>query len=255
MKEKVVLIVDDEPRSRKGIKKTIERSMPDRCEVLTAANAEEALGYIQGQRVHVLITDIRMPEISGLELLKQLKEEAKDPVVIVISAYSEFDYAKEALELGVVNYLLKPIAKEKLLEALEKAFVLHEQKETTDMYSRIVDDVLVEMKQLNQYNPAVRQALHYVDENFDKDVSLKETAAVVHLNSSYLSALFKEELGVTFSEYVTRKRVQEAKKLLLTTDLTIADIAEEVGYHTSKYFIKLFKQLEMRTPTEFRKDN
>ena len=74
MKEKVVLIVDDEPRSRKGIKKTIERSMPDRCEVLTAANAEEALGYIQGQRVHVLITDIRMPEISGLELLKQLKE-------------------------------------------------------------------------------------------------------------------------------------------------------------------------------------
>ncbi len=255
MDKKVILVVDDEPRSRKGIKKTIERTSSDQYEVITAANAAEAIERISHEKVHVLITDIRMPEVTGLELLKKLKEKAKDPVVIVISAYSEFEYAHEALELGVVNYLLKPIAKEKLMEAIEKAIELEKQREKTGMFNKIVDDKLIEMQQLSKYNRAVKEAMDYIDQHYDEELTLKEVANQVHLNSSYLSALFKEELQVTFSEYVTRKRMQEAKKLLLSTDLTIAEIAEKSGYQTSKYFIKIFKQFEETTPNGFRKQN
>lgn len=223
--------------------------------MITAANAEEAIERIDHEKIHVLITDIRMPEVSGLELLKKLKEKAKDPVVIVISAYSEFEYAHEALELGVVNYLLKPIAKEKLMEAIEKAIEIEKQREKTGMFNKIVDDKLLEMQQLSKYNRAVKEAMDYIDQHYDVELTLKEVAKQVHLNASYLSALFKEELQVTFSEYVTRKRMQEAKKLLLSTDLTIAEIAEKSGYQTSKYFIKLFKQFENMTPNSFRKQN
>ncbi|MGN8645921.1 response regulator transcription factor [Gracilibacillus sp. HCP3S3_G5_1] len=255
MDKKVILIVDDEPRSRQGIKKTIERTYPDHYEVLTAANAEEAINRINQEKIHVLITDIRMPEVTGLELLKKLKEKAKDPVVIVISAYSEFEYAHEALELGVVNYLLKPIAKEKLMQAIDKAIELEKQREKTGMYNKIVDDKLLEMQQLSKYNRAVKEAMDYIDQHYDEELTLKKVANQVHLNPSYLSALFKEELEATFSEYVTRKRIQEAKKLLLSTDLPIAEIAEKSGYQTSKYFIKLFKQYEKMTPNSFRKQN
>ncbi|WP_208590393.1 response regulator transcription factor [Gracilibacillus suaedae] len=254
MENKVILVVDDEPRSRQGIKKTIERGS-QQYEVITAANAAEAIERIDHEKVHVLITDIRMPEVSGLELLKKLKEKAKDPVVIVISAYSEFEYAHEALELGVVNYLLKPISKEKLMEAIKKAIEIEKQREKTGMFNKIVDDKLLEMQQLSKYNRAVKEAMDYIDQHYDEELTLKEVAKQVHLNASYLSALFKEELQVTFSEYVTRKRIQEAKKLLLSTDLTIAEIAEKSGYQTSKYFIKLFKQFENMTPNAFRKQN
>ncbi|GAE92206.1 two-component response regulator [Gracilibacillus boraciitolerans JCM 21714] len=255
MNKKVILVVDDEPRSRQGIRKTIERLAFDQYEVITAENAAEALNRIDNEKVHVLITDIRMPEVSGLELLKQLKEKAQDPVVIVISAYSEFEYAHEALELGVVNYLLKPIAKEKLMDAIEKAVDIEKQREKTGMFNKILDDKLIEMQELTKYNRAVQQAIEYIDMHFEQELTLKEVANQVHLNPSYLSALFKEELQITFSEYVTRKRIQEAKKLLLSTDLTVSEIAEKSGYQTSKYFIKLFKQFENTTPNGFRKQN
>ncbi|WP_256592999.1 helix-turn-helix transcriptional regulator, partial [Pseudomonas sp. 2822-15] len=71
---------------------------------------------------------------------------------------------------------------------------------------------------------------------------------MVHLNASYFSVLFKEQTGLTFSEYLTRRRMQVAKKLLFSTDLPIGVIAEKVGYQTAKYFIKLFKELEGHTP-------
>src|SRR5690625_560656 len=95
--------------------------------------------------------------------------------------------------------------------------------------------------------------MDYVEDNFNADISLKGIAEIVHLNASYLSSLFKEELNMTFSEYLTRRRIQEAKRLLMQTDLTINEIAEKVGYQTAKYFIKIFKQYENTTPNSYRK--
>lgn len=211
MERKVILVVDDEPRSRQGIKKTIERNAIDRYEVLTAENATEAIKQIHQQKVHVLITDIRMPEVTGLEMLQQLKEKAQDPVVIIISAYSEFDYAHQALELGVVNYLLKPIAKEKLMEAIEKAIAMEEELKRRGMVKRIVDEKWMEVSNETSYNRAVKETIAFIESHFAEELTLKKVAGEVHLNASYLSALFKEELNMTFSEYLTRRRLQEQK--------------------------------------------
>ncbi|WP_089741642.1 response regulator transcription factor [Gracilibacillus ureilyticus] len=255
MTRKTILVVDDEPRSRNGIKKTIERAAIDRFEVITAENATEAISKIDRQKVHILITDIRMPEITGLELLKQLKQKAQDPVVIIISAYSEFEYAHQALELGVINYLLKPISKEKLMEAVEKALSIEEQIERSGVMNKIIDEKWMHTREEVHYNRAIREALDYIESYFPNELTLKQVAEEVHLNASYLSGLFKDELDMTFSEYLTRRRIQEAKRLLLTTDLTVTEIAEKIGYQTSKYFIKIFKQYENNTPHAYRKQN
>jgi two-component system, response regulator YesN len=191
-----------------------------------------------------------------LELLKVIKERNMSPVIIVISAYSEFEYAHEALRLGVINYLLKPISKKTLIEAVEDALKTVEKQQRAGMIEKVVDNKLVDVSAQNPSNRIpIREALDYINNNLKNDLTQKEVADHVHLNPSYLSVLFKEHVKLTFSEYVTRRRIQRAKELLMSTNLPIVDIAEESGYKTAKYFIKIFKEIEGETPSAYRKNN
>lgn len=255
MFEKTILIVEDEPRTRKGIQKTLEVWSEGRYEILSAAGGDEAVKLLNEKRVHLLITDIRMPEITGLKLVESLKNREQKPVVIIISAYSEFHYAQEAIRLGVLNYLLKPLNKHKLIEAVEQAMEVEITRERNAIMEKVVDQLLMDIKKEDQQTRSpIKEAMDYVDEHLNESLSLREVAERIHLNPSYFSSLFKEQTGLTFSEYVTRSRIQKAKNLLVATDLSVAEIAEEVGYQTAKYFIKLFKEIEGTTPSRFRKE-
>ncbi|MFP5114023.1 response regulator transcription factor [Bacillaceae bacterium C204] len=253
---KTILIVDDEPRTRQGLKKTLDIWANGKYQIDTASNGEEAIELMQQQKVHILITDIRMPEITGLQLLKMAKAQNIYPVIIVISAYSEFEYAQEALRLGVINYLLKPISKKVFIEAVEDAVQAVEKQERAGVIEKVVDKKLVEANTQNPSNRVpIREAIDYINNHLKNELTQKEVADHVHLNPSYLSVLFKEHVKLTFSEYVTRRRIQRAKELLISTNLPINDIAEESGYKTAKYFIKIFKELEGMTPSAYRKIN
>jgi two-component system, response regulator YesN len=254
--KQTILIVDDEPRTRQGLKKTLDTWANGEYQIITAANGEETIGIMGQQKVDILLTDIRMPEMTGLELLKVIKERNMSPVIIVISAYSEFEYAHEALRLGVINYLLKPISKKTLIEAVGDALKTVEKQQRAGMIEKVVDNKLVDVSAQNPSNRIpIREALDYINNNLKNDLTQKEVADHVHLNPSYLSVLFKEHVKLTFSEYVTRRRIQRAKELLMSTNLPIVDIAEESGYKTAKYFIKIFKEIEGETPSAYRKNN
>ena len=256
MYEKTILIVDDEPRTRQGLKKTLDTWSEGKYQVLTAENAEQAKTIVQEQKIHILITDIRMPEITGLQLLEALKKQNTFPVVIVISAYSEFEYAQEALRLGVINYLLKPISKKKLIEAVEEALVVLEKQERAGIIEKVVDEKLLNVSEKSEHTrEPIRVAMHYIDQNLHKEITQKEVADHVHLNPSYFSVLFKEQAKLTFSEYLTRRRIQLAKELLISTPYTISEIAERSGYKTAKYFVKMFKDIEGITPGNYRKNH
>ena len=253
---KTILIVDDEPRTRQGLKKTLDQWAKGDHQILIASNGEEAIEFMKKQKVHILITDINMPEITGLQLLQIAKEQQIFPVIIVISAYSEFQYAQEALRLGVINYLLKPISKKVLIEAVEEAVQVVEKQERAGMIEKVVDKKLVEANYENPSNRVpIKEAIDYINNHLKNELSQKEVADHVHLNPSYLSVLFKEHVKLTFSEYVTRRRIQRAKELLISTSLPVNDIAEESGYKTAKYFIKIFRELEGMTPSAYRKNN
>lgn len=254
MYSKNIVIVDDEPRTRQGLQRTLESWNNGDFTILAAESGEDVLRIAEEKKIHILLSDIRMPEMTGLQLLKTLKEKGMSPVVIMISAYSEFEYAQEALRLGVVNYLLKPLGKKKLIEAVEEAVKIMEKQARVGMIEKVVDKKIVDANtKMDSVNDTIRKAISYIDQHLKDEFTLKDVAAHVHLNSSYFSVLFKEQVNMNFSEYVTRRRIQRAKELVITTNLPINEIAEEAGYKTSKYFIKIFKEIEGMTPSTYRK--
>lgn len=251
---KNILIVDDEPRTRQGLQRTLESWNNGEFTILSAENGEEVMQILVEKKIHILLTDIRMPEITGLQLLKNIKEKGHSPVVIVISAYSEFEYAQEALRLGVVNYLLKPIGKKKLIEAVEEAVKVLKKQERAGLIEKVVDEKIVDANtKIDSTKDPIRKAITYIDQYLKDEITLKDVAAHVHLNPSYFSVLFKEQVKLNFSEYVTRRRIQRAKELVISTKLPINEIAEMAGYKTAKYFIKIFKEMEGMTPSAYRK--
>ncbi|MFP7300049.1 response regulator [Neobacillus niacini] len=254
MDRKTILIVDDEQTTRRGLTKTLEKWSEGKYQILSAADGQEANELFSQSKIHLLITDICMPEMNGLNLLKGIKEKGYKPVVIIISGYPDFEYAQEAIRLGVINYLLKPLSKQKLIEAVEKALEAEASMERADHLEKVADKKLLNLEASGrQSNSAIKDAIAYVNDHVTKPITLREVAEAVHLNASYLSVLFKEQTKLTFSEYVTRNRLQIAKNLLLTTNVPIEEIAQQAGYQTAKYFIKIFKDYEGITPSKYRK--
>ncbi|UJF34662.1 response regulator transcription factor [Paenibacillus hexagrammi] len=253
---KSIMVVDDEPLTRKGLTKTLETWSAGRYQILAADSGAEALDILRESTVHLLITDIRMPEMNGLHLVEKLNDTGHKPVVIIISGHPDFDYAQTAIQLGVVNYLLKPLNKKKLIDAVEKALQIEGERERVGTMEKLVDTKLLDAKTDHPNVAApVSEAIRYVEEHIGEAFGLREVAEHIHLNPSYLSTLFKEQMELTFSEYVTRSRLQKAKELLLNSKLPIAEIAEAVGYQTAKYFITLFKEYEGKSPAQYRKEN
>jgi two-component system response regulator YesN len=250
---RTILIVDDEPRTRLGIQKTLVAWSAGRHRIEIAASGVEALEWLQTNPAHIIITDVRMPEVDGLQMLERLAIRGPLPVVIVISGYAEFEYAKKSLQLGVFEYILKPLDKSLLIDAVQKALELDSGRERLDAMEKLVDQRLLEVgRDEARYSATIKDAISYIYTHLHEAISMKQVAELLHLNASYFSVLFKEQTGVTFSDYLTRRRLQRAKELLVTTRMPIWEIAEHVGYQTAKYFVKVFKDNEGTSPSQYR---
>jgi two-component system response regulator YesN len=253
MRTRVILVVDDEPRTRQGIKRMLEVWKGDQLEVLIAASGYEALNIVESTAVDLVITDIRMPEAGGLHVARQISEmhAASRPAVILISGFAEFEYAQQAISHGVVNYLLKPIGKEKFLSAVDQAIQARDERKRLSLLAVMTDSKLLELDYAHVSEP-IALALRFMDEHSDQAFGLQEVAQQAGLNASYFSALFKEQMNMNFSEYVTRRKLHKAKDLLIRTKLPVAVIAEQVGYQTTKYFHKVFKEYVGASPGTYR---
>jgi YesN/AraC family two-component response regulator len=255
MRSRTILIVDDEPRSREGMRKILGVWAAGQYEILTASNGAAALQIVEETPVELMITDIRMPEISGLALVTQIREKRiqRQPSVILISGYAQFEYAQQAIHLSVMDYLLKPIGREKLIASVEDALKKGEEREHIVSMRKMADPQLMAIRDEEAVlSDPVRQAMHFVETHIEEAISLQEVAEHVHLNGSYFSSLFKEQCQMNFSEYVTRRKLQKSKEFLLKTNLPIVEIASRTGYQNVKYFNKLFKEYEGMSPGRYR---
>jgi len=247
-----LLIADDEPRTREGIKRALEGWLTDDYNIIVAENGLQALELLQTYEIDVLISDIRMPGLSGLELVERLNGMSKKPICIFISGYSEFSYAQKAIQFEAVDYLLKPIEKKTIIEAVQRALLRREEKLEQQRMKQVMDFELVELEQETSHEE-INKAIQYVRANLAETISVKQLADRFHMNANYFSQLFKEQTGISFSEFLARQRLQLAKRLLLTTNLSIQNIAEQVGYQTDRYFIRVFRAHEQLSPAQFRK--
>lgn len=234
------LIVEDEPRMRLGLWKIIGWENYGFKVCGDAENGSRALDLIELEKPELVLTDIRLPGIDGLELMKQVSARM-DTNFIVISGYDQFDYVKTALVCGAADYLLKPVEEDQLIGALHrvKKRLLKQQGISIPESDLIPADPVGFIKD-------------YVSTHYREPMTIKEIAGKMYLHPFYIGQLFRKSTGMYFNDYVHQIRVEAAKRLLTTNCCKISEIAESVGYHDSDYFVKQFKKIAGCTPSVFR---
>lgn len=246
---KQILLVDDERIVLESISKTVNWHA---CGVTLAGvckNAFEALEAIKNQHPDIVITDIKMPVMDGLELIHKVREFDTHVEFIILSGYGEFELAKQAMKEGVRHFLLKPCSEEEIREAVAGAL-----KELS-MRSRRIES-RTEMDELleDQARDFTDVILDYVQAHFaDEDLNLKWIAKeLVFLNEDYVSKCFLRRTGSRFTSYLNQTRVEEARRLL-ESSVGCEAVARIVGYgNNPKYFAKVFKKYTGYTPKEYK---
>jgi YesN/AraC family two-component response regulator len=242
------MLVDDEEIIIEGLKKAVPWSEFG-CEIAcTADNAMDGLRMIRELMPDILITDIRMSGRSGLQMLRDLAGEFPEMQIIVLSGFREFEYAQEAIRLGVLRFLLKPSRMDELREAVSAACdrlkAIHEEN---------TDKLLTEEDRDAAHGFISANALRYMQEHYAEKLSLNEVAEMNYISPWHLSKLLKKDTGENFINILNRIRVDNAKKLLKNPALKIYEISERVGFTDIAYFSKIFKKFAGITPNEYRR--
>lgn len=347
-----ILIAEDEALERKVLRHLLERgSLPVRT-IMEASSGREALQMALERRPDIIVLDIKMPGLDGLEAARLIRAQLPQSAIIILTAYDRFNYSQKAIKIGAADFLLKPVQPEELYQSLravmerlegspdeqslppgnmpavppgvrdiaehiisgnpgqsaaawellvdtwlkslpdrpEKAYIgwfawevlvivcqdLQGKSLPAGEISRIRSQghrirALASVQDLRQWGLQMVEeidSLHrkyisldqmviyrvqrYIKENYPQEISLNLLADLVHLNQAYLSRLFKQKAGLSFTDYLARVRLQEAKRLLVTTDQTIDEIAYAVGFKNNSYFTSVFKKREGINPSEFR---
>ncbi|MDK2788779.1 MAG: two-component system, response regulator YesN [Epulopiscium sp.] len=234
-----IIIVEDEVKPRIGLVNLIQKINPDYKVVGEADNGYDGMKLIEELRPDLVIADIKMPKISGLKMIRDLKEKGICPKVIILSGYAEFEYAKEGIDLGVSSYLLKPIMVDDLKQTLEIIAKQIKSEQESD-HRQFIDDCKIDS---SRYSFIVNKVLQLIEKEYGQRIVLEEVAEQFRITPEYLSSLFRKETGKQFSHYLKEYRVMKAKELLLKSDLKIYEVAYKVGYTDPKYFCRVFKEI------------
>lgn len=243
-----VLLVDDEPAMIDQQKRAISGRAPDFTVVGEAYGAKQAIECVERLSPDVVITDIKMPGDSGIELLKYIYKLDEPIITVVVSGYDDFDYVHDAFMYNAFDYMLKPIEPRKLGELFVKIAETLKCKEKLAETERREERVVTTDKLL------IEEIERYLREHLAEDNSIVVICKRFSINQPYLSKLFKKNEGCTYNDYLIRMKISEAKRLLTyRQDFLIGEISELTGFSDQFYFSKVFKNLCGLTPSEFRK--
>lgn len=233
-----VLLVEDKELIRRGLHFQMDWAAAGCTVVGEASNGKEGLAQIKDLQPDVVITDIRMPDMDGLEMLAAAQNICEFDSVI-LSGYGEFDYAKKAISLGVTEYFLKPVDLEDLAICLKKIALRHQSGAASTAFPV---DLAPELKPDSINNQNVAVMLRYIQEHYPERISLTDLSQKLNFSCTHLNAKFKAETGYTFHDYLNYYRISQAVKLQQRGDLKLYEIAERVGFADYKYFNKVYKK-------------
>ncbi len=243
-----VLIADDEEFVRERIKNNMPWQEIGFEVMECVSDGREALDKVRACPPDVILTDILMPNMTGLELAHKLKGEFPEIRVALMSAYDDFNYAKEAIRYGVKGYLLKPVIRDEFME-LFQGFAKDIRKEEGQAPRLFFHN---EISTFGEGNTYVTRAKQYIANNYSKQIKLKDISERLYVNANYFSSVFKRETGKNFIDYLNEVRINESKKLLLHTDHKVFEISLFVGFGNFSYYNKMFKRMCGVTPQTYR---
>lgn len=259
-----LLIVDDESLTRLYMQQKVS-TLDEKWEVSgEASDGAEALEFLSRGKVDLVITDIKMPVMDGLELCSIIHHDYPGQKVIILSGYDEFSYAQQAIRYGVDDYLLKPLMEEELQAALGKISARIENEKYREQTFRVVSNLSESYNMLDKnaeshHNHTSEQnitelARDFIRSHYFEPISLAQIAEHIGVTSNYLSCIFHKQVGESYIKYLTRVRMEQAAKLLdQKPQAKISDISERIGYVSVKHFLYVFKQHFNCTPGEYRK--
>lgn len=269
-----VLLVDDEQIERMALAKKIDRYYGDKVDIYHAVNGREAVAMCGEQKNDIVIMDISMPEMNGVMAAKYIRKMDDECSIIFLSAYDDFEYARNAIKVRALDYLLKPCDMNDLLavmdtalQKLDKENVFNgnsisgkEQNKETEICGSNANNVRenrpkrTDNVRNSDEQTTIKYLKEYVENNYIYDISMQEAAEEMGYSDAYFSKLFKQYFNQNFTAYLTEYRIKKAKELLSNTNHSIKDISRTVGYTDSNYFAKIFKRLVGEIPSKYREN-
>jgi len=238
-----VLVVEDEEMIRKGIVLAVDWAALDCVVVGEASNGEEGLQAAERYAPTLIITDLKMPKMDGIEMLRRLREAGNNAFVIILTAYDSFAYAQSALRLGAVDFLLKPFHDGELEQAVQ---ALRRRMEPSQGGPAIPG---LKKGDKSKY---VLQAMSYIGEHYDNpNITVAEIAQSIGISEGHLSHTFRKETDYTLLNYLTRYRIHKAMELLRDCRVKVYEVAQQVGYKDITYFSATFKKVVGISPSEY----
>lgn len=240
-----IIIAEDEKRASRGLRNLLEL-ISDECEVVAEApDGEKAFELIKVMRPDVVFTDIRMPYMDGISLIKAVRSQNIDVQFVIISAYEEFEFARSAMALGVLDYLVKPLTYEDVELALERI-----QKRGKGNLPEKPRDEGLRQRYANAH-PLILKSLEIIEYSYATKISQKDLADTLGISAEYFSFLFNRDIGENFSKFLKRYRIERAKMLIDSKAVPKDQIPYSVGFSDVKYFGKCFKEETGVSMTEY----
>ena len=270
-----LLVADDEMIERPVLVQMLEEELGDQCQIFQAENGREALEIYEKEKIQIAILDIEMPGITGIQAAQKIREQDKDCCIIFLTAFDEFSYAKKAITIKALDYLLKPYDEKELLLVLDEAMRMVDEHQVDAGRKAMAETAAgsADAAEMNG-NPAVETSgenagevrdeapmvetrltdliYQYIKDNYMFDISMQEVARTMNYSEAYFCKLFKQYFGKNFTAYLTEYRIETAKKMLQTPTVNIKEIGKAVGYADSNYFAKVFKRVTGESPSEYR---
>ncbi|MBP5385138.1 MAG: response regulator [Lachnospiraceae bacterium] len=237
-----VVIIDDEPIIVEGLSRAVDwKSL--HCTVAGCAHdGREGIDLIRSVEPDIIISDICMPGLNGLKMIAALRSEFPKTQITILTGYREFEYAREAISLGVTRFLLKPSKMDELQEAI-RAMCAKLSDDGAEAFSEGSSDA---------GGFVVKNALHYMREHYAEKILLSDVAEEIFVSQWHLSKLLNKETGQSFSEIMNGIRIEKAKELLRDPSLRISDVAEQVGFQDLPHFSRVFKKIAGVSANEYR---
>ena len=257
-----VILVDDEAVAVNALRRRVDWQRFGVEEVYIANSMRQAQELFAQKEIHAMLCDIEMPQGSGLDLFEWVKSHYPATECVFITCHADYDYMRKAMQLGSVDYILKPIEYEELDGILDKVAQRVQKRaerdagrQTGNQELRIPARVLQKLAAEEKESPgesAVSTVTDYIHRHLHEQIYISKLAEQVYLNEQYLARLFKKATGLSVLEYITGERLRQARELLLRTDYPINRVADSVGYDNYSYFARLFKRETGMTPQEYR---
>lgn len=242
-----IMIVDDEQLEIDVLSLIISKEFKIFNNIITAKNGKEAILKAKENKPDLILMDISLPEIDGLCALEKIKSFLPNVNVLMLTAYSKFDYVQKAMRVGAKDYLLKPLRTEDLKKSINKTFKDINEKTNNNNFKEkylYID---------KSKSDIVKNSIVYINKNYKNKIDLNTISKEIHINHQYLSRIFKKEIGISCVDYINALRVNNACEMLTETTYPAYRIACDSGFSDSAYFSRVFTKHVKLTPSKYRK--